>query len=232
MALTIFVIAVLLVRRDGRVVRGQTIELPGAGVSPRRSGRWAPSPLRIMVIDVLPNLVAPVTVLASLLTRPRSSSRPRSTSWGSASIPVRQLGRHPGRLDRLLPGGARPAGLPGRAAAAHHARVQPPRGRHPRRARPQEVTCVALSHPADRLRDRRAVAGGDDRVPAVLRRSRRRRRPAAGRAPEAPIEVVEQIKDTLGLDRPLFAQYLQDSWATCCGVTSGPRSSARLPSPR
>ncbi|GAB1821608.1 ABC transporter permease [Herbidospora sp. RD11066] len=91
--LTIFVIAFFSFAAMARVVRGQTIGYREREFTEAVRSLGA-SPVRIMVIDVLPNLVAPVTVLASLLI-PTSivfeatlsflglGVDPRTPSWGA-----------------------------------------------------------------------------------------------------------------------------------------------------
>ena len=74
-----------------RIVRGQTLSLKEKEyIEAARS--LGSGPWRIMFIDILPNLMAPVLVLATLTSRPRSSSRPRWTSWAWACSRPRRAG--------------------------------------------------------------------------------------------------------------------------------------------
>src|SRR5262249_7880624 len=91
--LTIFVIAFFSFASIGRIVPGQVLQIKEREFIEAARSLGA-SNMRIMVIDVFPNLIAPVTVLASMtiptaivfestLSFLGAGTDPRTPSWGN-----------------------------------------------------------------------------------------------------------------------------------------------------
>jgi len=91
--LTIGVIAFFSWAAIGRIVRGQTLSQKEKEYVEAARSIGAGS-FRIMFVDILPNLIAPVIVLGTLLVRWPSSSRPPSTIWASGGAADPDLGQH------------------------------------------------------------------------------------------------------------------------------------------
>ena len=81
-----------------------------------------------MFLDILPNLLGPVLVLATLYI-PAAVIFEATLSFLGLGHPAagRELGQHPGRGAELLPDLLVVRRLPGGRAADHHAGVQPAR---------------------------------------------------------------------------------------------------------
>ncbi len=119
-----------------RVVRGQTLSLKEKEyIEAARS--LGSGPWRIMFIDILPNLMAPVLVLATL-NIPAAIVFEATLDYLGLGVqpPDGQLGQHPGRGPVLLPGGLVVPGLPGADPGHHDGRLQPAGRRRARRDGP------------------------------------------------------------------------------------------------
>ena len=134
-----------------RIVRGQTLSIKEKEYIEAARSLGA-GPWRIMFIDILPNLMAPVLVLATLYI-PTAIVFEATLSFLGIGIPApaASWGDHPVRGAAVLPGVLVVRGLPGHRAAAHHARVQPARRRDQGRDGPTDRTAV---------RGRAGAAGG------------------------------------------------------------------------
>ena len=131
--ISVVVIAFFSWAAIGRVVRGQTLSLREQEfVEAARSTGC--QDLRIMTVEILPNLVSPVLVLATLIIPTAIVFEATLVVPGARRrSPDPDLGKHDQRLAALLQRrlvvhrGARPG------SAAHDPRVQPARRRRPRR---------------------------------------------------------------------------------------------------
>ena len=110
-----------------RIVRGQTLSLKEKEYIEAARAIGA-SPLRIMFIDILPNVIAPVLVVATLLV-PTAIVFESTLSYLGLGIqePTASWGNISRRFTAVPPGRMVVPDLPGRRAAHHHARVQPAR---------------------------------------------------------------------------------------------------------
>ena len=136
LTVTIVVIAFFSWSSIARIVRGQVLSIREREyVEAARS--LGASDVRIMFVDVVPNVLAPVIVYTTLLiplsivvrVRPLVS-RPRCSAADG------DLGRHARRLARLLPRRLVVPAVPRPGAADHHVGVQHLRRRRARRVRP------------------------------------------------------------------------------------------------
>jgi peptide/nickel transport system permease protein len=111
----------------GRVVRGQTLSLREKEFVEAARSTGAGS-VRIIVVEILPNLISPVLVLATCSSPQPSSSRPRCRSSGLGVAPPTPTWGN--MISDSLPYYSVAwwfTLVPGRRAAAHHAGVQPAR---------------------------------------------------------------------------------------------------------
>ncbi len=110
-----------------RVVRGQTLSIKEKEYIEAARSIGA-SPWRIMILDILPNLIAPVLVLATLAI-PTAIVFEATLSFLGVGVqpPQRELGQHAHRGAELLPDILVVPDLPGHLPAHHHARLQPAR---------------------------------------------------------------------------------------------------------
>ena len=147
-----------------RIVRGQTLSLKEKEYIEAARSIGA-GPWRIMFIDILPNLLGPVIVLATLLI-PTAIVFEATLSFLGLGVapPTPSWGNMLAERADLLPRRLVVPGLPGRRAADHHARVQPARRRHQGRDGPAHRALFA----ARRRRRKAAAAEGSGlaRTPA------------------------------------------------------------------
>ena len=124
--ISILVIAFFSWATVGRVVRGQTLILKEREfVEAARS--IGTGDLRIMFVEILPNVIGPVIVYATLLI-PAAIVFEATLSFPRArgGAPHTELGEHAGRVSPLLLGRLVVCRFPRRGVAADDARVQPP----------------------------------------------------------------------------------------------------------
>ena len=166
LALTIGVIAFFSWAAIGRIVRGQTLsQKEKEYVEAARS--IGAAPFRIMFVDILPNLIAPVLVLGTLLVPVAIVFEATLDYLGrgrGAADP--HLGQHARRRPGL--GGLRRLvvlGLPLHRPADHDPRIQPAGGLGARRPRPAHR--AHLRHAPQGRRRRPAVRG--EAAPGELR---------------------------------------------------------------
>ena len=188
-----------------RVVRGQTLSIKEKEYIEAARSVGA-GPWRIMFIDILPNLLGPVLVLATL-SIPAAIIFEATLSFLGLGVqpPTPELGQHPGRGADVLQRGVVVPGVPRPRAADHHARVQPARRRHQGRPGPEDR---APARPGGRGR-RRGEAGCAAPPPAGCpRRAARagsRRRAAAsdtGHAASAPACAGQALHPPAGRSGP------------------------------
>ena len=123
--ISILVIAFFSWATVGRVVRGQTLMLKEREfVEAARS--IGTGDLRIMFVEILPNVVGPVIVYATLLI-PAAIVFEATLSFLGLGVapPDAELGEHAGRVSALLLGRLVVCRFPRRGLASDDARVQP-----------------------------------------------------------------------------------------------------------
>ncbi len=129
--LTIFVITFFSFASIGRIVRGQVLQIKEREFIEAARSLGAGN-VRIMFVDVIPNLIAPVTVLGSMtipsaiifestLSYLGAGTDPRTPSWGNMLSDATET--YTVAWWTLF--------VPGTVPAGHHAGVQHPRGRRP-----------------------------------------------------------------------------------------------------
>ena len=138
----IFVISAFTWPYIARIVRSTTLSLREKEfVEAARS--LGASNTRIIFREILPNLVAPITIWATLLI-PANILFEAALSFLGIGVPVDDAVLGPGALGgrrrRALPRRAVDDDLPGHLPRAHDPRVQPARRRPARRARPEMRT--------------------------------------------------------------------------------------------
>ncbi len=148
-----------------RIVRGQTLSIKEKEYIEAARSLGA-GPWRIMFIDILPNLLAPVLVLATL-SIPAAIVFEATLSYLGLGVqpPDPELGQHPGGRAELLPGLLVVPGLPGAGPADHHARVQPARRRDPGRDGPAHR--ADLRGPPEPPPEPAAASRGQPPLPAL-----------------------------------------------------------------
>ena len=140
LTVTIVVIAFFSWSSIARIVRGQVLSIREREyVEAARS--LGASDQRIMFVDILPNVLAPVIVYTTLLI-PLAIVSESTLSFLGLGVPAADghLGRDARRLVELLPRGVVVPALPRPRAADHHAGVQHLRRRRARRVRPAART--------------------------------------------------------------------------------------------
>ena len=140
--ISIVVIAFFSWASVGRVVRGQTLSLREREyVEAARS--LGASDLRIMFVDILPNLIAPVIVYLTLLIPAAIVFEATLSFLGLGVVPpTATWGNMLAESLALLPGRLVVRALPRRRAADHDPRLQPARRQRARRVRPARRAVV------------------------------------------------------------------------------------------
>ena len=144
--MVILIIVVTSVPVYGRIVRTQTLSLKATEFILAERSLGA-GPARILGVHVLPNVIGPLLILASMdvpvvVTIEAGLSLPRPRRAPADAV----LGQHPGRRLRLHPQQPLARDRGRRAADPDHARLHLPRRGAPRHLRSQAAPGLSGSH--------------------------------------------------------------------------------------